>query len=474
MILKIKSPKGTYSLDLFTFARKVLGYTLLEEDPHRAWSQELDRRYPRLMTLEPRHTYKTTLYTKAYPIWRLLEDTNLRILLTSAVSENVQNFLSEISGHLLRNTRLIELWQAQYHKAPLSPLAEKKKKITLATRTVNHSEPSIAAIGALANIVSAHYDLIIVDDLCNEEDRESPAIREKKNRWFQSLFSVLSPHGEIIIDGTRWHFNDVYGNIVDKLNPALPSDYKFHIRIESCYLEDEITPRFPNILSSSRLEALKIEAGPSLFACNYLNRPLSSEAQVFHLEDMITTPKKEVELNIARAFGFCDPSGGVSDHSAIVTLLLQPDNTWLVFACHFSQHAHSKLIDQIVKSHRFFNYEIFGIEGNSIRAKTDTKTVSNFEYVLKEKQKEAKVVVPYKLIWHHIPKPARIRSIEPYYVNGQLKFLDSWNSDYPELVSELVQFPLAKHDDGPDALAGAIDLVLNQPEEEEVLIPRAH
>lgn len=472
MILEIKSPKGVYKLDFYSFAKKVLGYTLLEKEIHQPWCQELDKRYPRILTLEPRHTFKTTVYMKAYPIWRLFENSNLRILLASAVSENVQNFLSEISGHYLRNDRLIELYQAKYHKRPLSPLAEKKKKITLATRTVNHAEPSIAVIGALGNIVSAHYDIIIVDDLCNEEDRESPTIREKKKRWFQDLFSVLSPHGEMILVGTRWHFDDVYGQIVEKLNPALPSDFKFKTRIESCYLEDGLTPRFPKILSSQRLNALKIEKGPLLFACNYLNSPMSEEAQIFHLEDMITMPKKDVDLSKVEAIGFCDPSKGASDFSCIITLLLMPDNSWLVFSCYQSIAPHSKLIKQIVKNQSFHKYQLFGIEANELKAKSD-KTISPFEHVLKEEQEDEKVTVPYKLFWHTTPKPARIKSIEPYYVNGQLKFLDTWNQDYPDLIGQLVQFPLATHDDGPDTLAGAIEAVLDRPKEQPVLFPIA-
>jgi predicted phage terminase large subunit-like protein len=472
MILKIKSPQGTYKLDFFTFAKKVLGYTLLEKEIHQPWCYELDKRLPRMLTLEPRHTFKTTVYMKAYPIWRLFENSNLRILLASAVSENVQNFLSEISGHYLRNDRLIELYQAKYNKRPLSPLAEKKKKITLSTRTVNHAEPSIAVIGALGNIVSAHYDIIIVDDLCNEEDRESPTIRGKKKRWFQDLFSVLSPHGEMILVGTRWHFDDVYGEIVEKLNPALPHDFKFKTRIESCYLKDGVTPRFPKILSPQRLNALKIEKGPLLFACNYLNNPMSEEAQIFHLEDMITMPKKDVDLTKVQAIGFCDPSKGASDYSCIITLLLLEDNSWLVFSCYQSIAPHSKLIRQIVKNHAFFKYQVLGIEANEIKAKSD-KVTSPFEHVLKEQQEEEKVTVPYKLFWHTTPKPARIKSIEPYYVNGQLKFLDSWNRDYPALIEQLVQFPLASHDDGPDTLAGAIETILDRPVEQPVLIPRA-
>ena len=57
-------------------------------------------------------------------------------------------------------------------------------------------------------------------------------------------------------------------------------------------------------------------------------------------------------------------------------------------------------------------------------------------------------------------------------MNGQLKFLDSWNVDYPTLIEQLVQFPLAAHDDGPDTLAGAIEVILDRPKDQPVLIPR--
>jgi predicted phage terminase large subunit-like protein len=82
--------------------------------------------------------------------------------------------------------------------------------------------------------------------------------------------------------------------------------------------------------------------------------------------------------------------------------------------------------------------------------------------------------VPYKLIWHSTPKYARIESIESYFTNHQLQFLDSWNRDYPLLIEQLIHFPLADHDDGPDALAGAISLIIKSQKHSVVLHPRAH
>jgi predicted phage terminase large subunit-like protein len=474
MQLKLKSPSGkTYSLNLFSFARKVLGYSLLEEHPHLQWSDELDKRYPRSLWLEPRYTYKSTIFTKANPIWRLLEDPNLRILLVNATAENAEAFLSEIVGHLLRNKRLLELHYALYHTYPLDIRAAKTKSFVLNTRTRNFSEPSIGTVGALGNLVSAHYDLIIVDDLCNKDDRESHSIREKKKRWYKDLVSVLSPDGELVVVGTPWHFDDVYAWLTKELNPQLPDDFKYHIHRDSCYLDDEVTPRFPSILSAKKLATLKIEKGILEFSSQYLLKALPQEFQIFKLESMYTVPQSSIDLHKAEAFGFCDPTLGVSDYSAIITLL-KYDNHWIVFHADISFLPHSKTIDKILALHALFNYKSFGIEANSIGKAKGDRDYCNFELVLRERQALKNVTLPYKLIWHTIPKATRIQSIEAYYSDGQLRFLDSWSQAYPLLIEQLIHYPLS-HDDGPDALAGAVSLLLSDEHEgAPVLYPRSH
>ena len=473
MLLEVARPDGKIdTFSLFSFARKVLGYTLLKKYPHRQWCNELDKRHPRSLWLEPRYTYKSSVFTKTYPIWRLLENPNLRILIVNATAENAEAFLSEIVGHLLRNKRLLELHQSIHHLPPLDPRAAKTKSFILNTRTQNFSEPSIGTVGALGNLVSSHYDLIIVDDLCNEDDRESPSIRGKKKRWFKDLVSVLSPDGELVIVGTHWHFDDVYSYIKNELNPQLPDYAKYYVQSESCFLDDDTTPRFPNILSAEKLSNLKIEKDIIQFSCQYLNRPIPTEHQIFKLELMHKISKAEINLQKAEAYGFCDPALGVSDYTAIITLLKHNDS-WTVFHADLSHFPHSKTIDKIIELHSFFNYKSFGIEANSLgKAKSDSD-YCNFELVLREHQAKERVTVPYKLIWHTTPKLARIQGFESYYSNGQLQFLDTWNQDYPELIEQLIHFPLAAHDDGPDALAGAVSLLLAASKARRpLLIPR--
>jgi len=69
-------------------------------------------------------------------------------------------------------------------------------------------------------------------------------------------------------------------------------------------------------------------------------------------------------------------------------------------------------------------------------------------------------------------KYARIQSIEPYYSNGQLLFSKVWNQNYPEHVDQMLGYPIASHDDGPDALEGAISLILGEKGHRR-LVPRA-
>jgi predicted phage terminase large subunit-like protein len=48
----------------------------------------------------------------------------------------------------------------------------------------------------------------------------------------------------------------------------------------------------------------------------------------------------------------------------------------------------------------------------------------------------------------------RIQSLQPDIRNGYLLF----SRDQTELLRQLEQFPLGRHDDGPDALEGAVRL----------------
>ena len=259
--LKLSLGDTAKEFDFFNFTKYILGYNKLS-DVHKEWCREADTVNNRKLFLKPRGTYKSTIYTVAYPLWKLVHNPNERILIANATSDNAEAFLREITTHLLRNERFKEVFGKL-----IDSNTSKVSSVTVKTRTSFNKEPSINTVGVLGSIVSAHYSTIICDDLCNDKDRESESIREKKKKWFQDVMSILDPDGEIIVVGTRWHFNDLYKFIIEELNPKLKPEEQWDIHVESCYEEDEKTPKFPTILPVDVLDRLRIEKGPLEFSC---------------------------------------------------------------------------------------------------------------------------------------------------------------------------------------------------------------
>ena len=85
--------------DLFFFGREVLGYDQLTE-LHLSWFDILLKEQFILM-LAPVGHLKTTACTIVYPLFRLTEDHNMKILLVNEILDNAKGFLREIKGHLV-------------------------------------------------------------------------------------------------------------------------------------------------------------------------------------------------------------------------------------------------------------------------------------------------------------------------------------------------------------------------------------
>ena len=455
--VKVVSGEITKEFSFFEFTKYILGYNKLN-DVHKKWCEEIDTTDKRKLFLKPRGTYKSTIYTVAYPLWKLVHNPNERILIANATSDNAEAFLREITTHLLRNQRFIDVFGKQ-----LDSHTSKVSSVTLKSRTAFNKEPSISTVGVLGNLVSAHYSTIICDDLCNDKDRESESIREKKKKWFQDLMSVLDPDGEIIVVGTRWHFNDLYKYIIEDLNPKLIPEEQWYISVESCYLEDEKTPKFPSILPLVVLDRLKLEKGPLEFSSQYINKPLPQEAQIFFEEDFKTFEylgagrvldgEKIVPVEFV---GYCDLSIGKSkssDFTGLVTLGKGKEGTVYIVDVVLERMPPDRTMETIFAKHKIFNYRNYGIESNVFQ--------SLFSDQMKKFSAEHQAYLPIVEVGHTANKELRIQSLQPLIKQGLLKIRNDWKDsrDYKELISQFVYFPLAGHDDGPDAVEGAFSLL---------------
>jgi hypothetical protein len=152
----------------------------------------------------PRGTFKSTLGSVAYPIWRLLRDPNLTILLDSELYSNSKNFIREIKGHL-QSERLSEVFGDW-----IGPKWD-EGEIIIAARTANRKEASITAGGLGTTRVGQHYDLIIGDDYNSPQNSETPEKCQKVIDHVRYNLNILNPSGEYLIIGTRYAERDVIG-----------------------------------------------------------------------------------------------------------------------------------------------------------------------------------------------------------------------------------------------------------------------
>ena len=95
-------------------------------------------------------------------------------------------------------------------------------------------------------------------------------------------------------------------------------------------------------------------------------------------------------------------------------------------------------------------YHLLGVEDNLFQ-----------RLLLKEFDRlgrELRVFLPIKGVTHRIAKETRVAVLSPLLERGKIRFIRG-HSDQGKLIEQLLYFPSRNvHDDGPDALAGAVEL----------------
>ncbi len=148
-------------------------------------------------------------------------------------------------------------------------------------------------------------------------------------------------------------------------------------------------------------------------------------------------------------YGACDPSLGRSakgDYTAIIVLLKDNRNDILyVIAADLIYCSPDATIRRIIQYADIYRFSQFAVESNNFQQ----LMVDELERRLRSKDH----IIKIKSLQHSSQKRSRICSLEPYVSQGLLQF----NRKHQQLLQQLIQFPLAKNDDGPDALEMAVD-----------------
>lgn len=401
------------------------------------------------LALLPRGTFKTSILTMGGIIKDIINNKDIRILLTNATLDNSKAILKGIKDHFVYNEKFRHLYP------DFCPSTERKSFVKeFATQDelrVPNQRPGIreatVEIGAVeGNLVSRHYEVHYGDDLVNQMNTSTRDQINKVDNFIKAAYALLEPSvGRCNLIGTRWSFDDPYGRIIEDKETL----YKIYVRK---ILEPDSTGRmvsiFPERFSKSEIIKIKKNLGNYLFSGQYMNDPLSEEDQVFkpswfkYYHELPDTMIRSMDR-----VAFVDPAISDStkaDYTAFVVLGATPGGIYVLDAFRRRMNP-GEIIETIFSLHKKWTLRKFGVETISFQ-----KALAFF---LNRTMQARREYIPIEEVGRdgNVTKEMRIRGMQPIvqYCNFYIR------KDMEELVDEMLRFPRNSHDDLVDACSNA-------------------
>lgn len=298
---------------------------------------------------------------------------------------------------------------------------------------------------------------IVIDDIENDEDVNSPLMREKLLGIFEKrILNLGEPETKYRFVGTILHYDSLLNN--EYKNPRVGWTWKFYDALVSLDGKeadlDSMTgePLWGEWWTLERLKAKKEELSmKSIFAFNqeYRNNPIDDTTQIIKP----TAYYETVDLNFLDCYGYIDlaiSEKETADYTAIVTIGRHKETGKLYILEPFRKRCGvTEQLDLVYSFHSKYKYKVFGVESVAYQ--------KAFAQLLSERSAKTGLYVPVREIEVDKDKIRRTLEITPHIENGNILF----NAGYQEFMSECLQFPKAKHDDMVDAFVGAVKIALN-------------
>ena len=205
-----EATRQAYLQDFYLYARYALGYKDLEWAVHGECIRALESDAKKKLVVLPRGSFKSSLGSVAYPMWKLERDHDATILLDSEIYSNSKNFLREIKGHYA-SSRYISIFGNR-----VGPKWD-EGEIIIEPRRKNRKEASITVGGIETTKVGQHYDVIIGDDYNSASNSDTPEKCQKVIDHFKYNLNILNPGGEYLLIGTRYAELDVIGFLLSNV-----------------------------------------------------------------------------------------------------------------------------------------------------------------------------------------------------------------------------------------------------------------
>lgn len=496
--------KELAAFDMSYFGRAYLPHYFIRKSPHfheeldEIWSRGVMKgRNPlkeakvisrlkgsRQVVAAPRGHAKSTNFTFKDDLHAILYAYKHYILILSDSSEQAEGFLDDIKTELEDNANIIMDFGSL-----------KGDKVWRTGVILTKTDIKAEAIGSGKKVRGRRHrnwrpDLIVLDDIENDENVNTPEQRRKLKNWFDKAVSKAGDtYTDIMYIGTILHYDSLLNNVLQ--NPRYKTK-KYRAVISEAVntkLWDEWEGIYTNLFNENHEEdarafyeaneeemllgaevlweeklsyydlmEIKVSEGTASFNSELQNDPIDPESATFNPEWFDYYEPELMDFS-SPEFVFVaanDPSLGKnkkSDTSSIINLALSTKTGYMYVAdASVERRKPDVIIDDVFEMNRRLKRDYkkgfykFGVE------------VVQFQYFFKEvmaaKSAEEGEYIPIEEIQSTVNKVLRIESLQPVIKNKYLKF----NREHKTLLKQLQEFPMGKNDDAPDGLQMAVQL----------------
>lgn len=496
--------KELAAFDLSYFGRAYLPHYFIRKSPH--FHEELDgiwnrgvmkgrnpllesRTISRLkgsrqVVAAPRGHAKSTNFTFKDSLHAVLYAYKHYILILSDSSDQAEGFLDDIKTELEDNANIIMDFGSM-----------KGDKAWRTGVILTKTDIKVEAIGSGKKVRGRRHrnwrpDLIVLDDVENDENVNTPEQRQKLKKWFNKAVSKAGDtYTDIMYIGTILHYDSLLSSVLQ--NPRYKTKkYRAVIsEASNSKLWDEWEGIYTNLFNESHEEdarafyeaheeemlfgaevlweeklsyydlmEIKVSEGTASFNSELQNDPVDPESATFNPEWFDYYEPELVDFKDPEFIfvGANDPSLGKnkkSDTSAIINLALSTRTGYMyVVDASVERRKPDVIIKDVFEMNRRLKRDYgkgfykFGVE------------IVQFQYFFKEvmaaKSAEEGEYIPIEEIQSTVNKMLRIESLQPVIKNKYLKF----NREHKTLIKQLQEFPMGRNDDAPDGLHMAVQL----------------
>ena len=423
----------------------------LAQRPHKAIAAVLEEveagRFLRVIIVAPPRHGKTQLASRSFIPWFVGKDPYRSVIFAT--------YNEEFAVDIGREVREI-IQSPEYPR--VFPRMKLRKGSASAQRLVTEDGGTITFVGRGGALTGRGADCLLIDDpIKDDEEAQSPTIRNKLWDWFTrvAMTRLMTSSGRVILIQTRWHEDDLVGRLTDPQNPCYNPEEakKWRVVHLPALAEDgdalkrpREEPLWPERFTFDYLNAMR-QLDPRGFSALYQGRPTPEDGDFFRKEYLRPYRANDLPSNL-RIYVGSDHAVSTEqrkDSTVIVVAGVSENDDIFVLDCWWRKAPTDVVVEAMLTIMRDHEPMAWYAGKDHI-----SQSIGPF---LRKRMLEERIFVPLiELAAGRKDKSAHAQPIRARAAQGKV-FFPTYLPWWQNAKAQLLKFPNDAHDDFVDALA---------------------